>query len=104
MAPYTKSHIEVIDSVNPVHSFYISMTPAAVYLPVQMHGMIEIDEVRNILDLYPKNRFILIVCSTEFFYFRMMDNDPSMTKHTGLQGRDSCTCCFYGAVVTEKTA
>lgn len=104
MTIYAKLHVEPVDFSNPVHFLYIPVTTAAVYLPVDMNGMVEKDKIGHVLNFKPFNRLVIIKMRPQVFNFRVMNDDSFVTKHAGLERRYPCPLRVDCPIVAHETA
>lgn len=95
----------VIFLLHTVHHLNISMASTAVYLIRDMNGMVEINEIGQLLPYFhPRQRMILIIMLMQLLNFRMLHNDPLVAEHARLQRWNICLFCFFGSIMTHHAA
>ena len=104
MAVDAKLHIEIVNLCYPVHFLYITMTMAAVYLPVDMNRVVEKNKIRHVLYFQPFHRLVFIIMSPQVFNLRVMNNDFFMAKHTCLKWRYPSPLRVDSSVMAHETA
>jgi hypothetical protein len=103
MAPDAEPHLQLLLQNDPVHLGHIPVTITAVYLPVNVHRMIEIHEIRQYVDPVPEHGLVFEIKGPQFRDRRIRHRNPGMAKHAGLERRDPGPRCFHGFRMTEKT-
>ncbi len=87
VALYAEAHDKVLLLHDPVHERHVAVALAAVDPPMDVHRMIEINEVRKIIDFVPHDRLILKIVLAHLRNLGIGHRYPRMAEHTGFESR-----------------
>ena len=90
-------HVQRLDFGNPVHGFHGAVTLLTLEICLDMPLVREMHEVRNVVDFYPRNRFLSLPVTENL-------HDFWPVPHTGYLGMTARTTIHTGHARTGRAA
>ena len=88
MTIQTPPHLERILLVNQRHLIDSAVARFAAHALLHVNTVIEIDEIRKIVNFHPRNGSVISIAGAHHFQFRAARPDLRMAVHAGLGRRD----------------
>lgn len=102
MAAQTPAHRQISDAHDACHLIDAPMTSRAIDPGLHVNAVVEVDEVRNIVNAFPPDRLIGLPAPAHGFELRAIEPHLAVAAHAQLRGRNTGMCRALGAAVAVQ--